>query len=196
MIRQAISCDICGTEMQNANHWFVAYDHGPELRVSIWGARIRLRAGARHLCGQTCLHKLVDEFMAKGLSLRISPSAEKSSNEKRNPLAKPARSDTSLTSLAAHAVPARISIAAGFDERESTCLLVPREREQSTRPIRQNSAVDPQELASWTNPVPASGIPVPSTRTIRAEAWKREREREQRDAQKQRSSVAARRSIA
>ena len=43
MIRQAISCDICGTEMLNANHWFVANDRGPELRISAWSAHNRLR---------------------------------------------------------------------------------------------------------------------------------------------------------
>jgi len=26
VIRQAISCDICGTEKKQTNHWFVAYD--------------------------------------------------------------------------------------------------------------------------------------------------------------------------
>lgn len=65
MIRQAISCDICGAEMQRANHWFVAYGQGEELRVSGWHTGKRLRAGAKHLCGQTCLHKLVDEFLAR-----------------------------------------------------------------------------------------------------------------------------------
>ena len=64
MIRQAISCDICGTEKKQTNHWFVAYDQGGELRVSGWNTRNRLRPGSKHLCGQTCLHKLVDEFMA------------------------------------------------------------------------------------------------------------------------------------
>lgn len=192
MIRQAISCDICGTEMQNANHWFVAYDHGPELRLGAWEARNRLRAGARHLCGQTCLHKLVDEFMAAALNLRTSPSSEKSSNKKTNPLAKPARRDTSLTSVAAHPAPARISIATGCDEHESaTPSLVLREVERGAP-----STVVPQELVPPSTPVPAARIPTASARNIRAEAWKREREREQRDAQKQRPSIAVRRSIA
>ena len=54
--------------MQRANHWFVAYGQGEELRVSGWSAGKRLRAGAKHLCGQTCLHKLVDEFLARATS--------------------------------------------------------------------------------------------------------------------------------
>src|ERR1700739_107427 len=76
VIRQAISCDICGTEMLNANHWFVAYDRGPELRIGAWSAHTRLKASARHLCGHKCLHKLVDNFMARAMSARALTSVE------------------------------------------------------------------------------------------------------------------------
>lgn len=65
MIRLAISCDICGAEKKQTNHWFIAYEAGGELRICGWTARLRKKSGAHHLCGQTCLHKLVDEFMAK-----------------------------------------------------------------------------------------------------------------------------------
>jgi hypothetical protein len=70
VIRQAISCDLCGTEKKQTNHWFVAYDQGGELRVSGWNSRNRQRPGSMHLCGQTCLHKLVDDFMARALLVR------------------------------------------------------------------------------------------------------------------------------
>jgi hypothetical protein len=76
VIRQAISCDICGTEKKQTNHWFVAYDQGGELRVSGWSSRNRLRPGAKHLCGQTCLHKLVDDFMAQALAVRTPSTAQ------------------------------------------------------------------------------------------------------------------------
>ncbi len=75
MIRQAISCDICGTEKRQTNHWFVAYDQGGELRVSEWNSRNRLRPESKHLCGQTCLHKLVDEFMARAMQARTPQAA-------------------------------------------------------------------------------------------------------------------------
>ena len=68
MIRRRFPA-IFGTEMLNPNHWFVANDHGPELRISAWSGHNRLSAAARHLCGQKCLHKLVDGFMAKALSV-------------------------------------------------------------------------------------------------------------------------------
>jgi hypothetical protein len=76
VIRQAISCDICGSEKRQTNHWFVAYDQGGELRVAGWSSRNRLRPGSKHLCGQTCLHKLVDEFMANAISGRVQAGSD------------------------------------------------------------------------------------------------------------------------
>lgn len=77
MIRQAISCDICASEKKQTNHWFVAFEQGGELRLSGWNSRNRLRQGMKHLCGQTCLHKLVDEFMARTIDIRaIAGSVE------------------------------------------------------------------------------------------------------------------------
>ena len=65
MIRQAISCDICGTEKRQANHWFVAYEQSGELRISGWNSPYLSCAGTKHLCGETCLHKLISKFLAK-----------------------------------------------------------------------------------------------------------------------------------
>src|SRR5208282_2663523 len=98
VIRQAISCDICGTEKKQTNHWFVACDLGGELRVSGWNSRNRLRPGSKHLCGQTCLHMLVDDFMARTLTSRAHPAAaeEIEAEEKALP------TDASLTSGAPH----------------------------------------------------------------------------------------------
>lgn len=65
MIRQAISCDICGSQKRQTNHWFMAYEQAQELRVSSWDSSRLLSPGTKHLCGETCLHKLVSEFVAK-----------------------------------------------------------------------------------------------------------------------------------
>ena len=94
MIRQAISCDICGAEMLNANHWFIAYNRGPELRIGTWSPNKRPRAATRHLCGHKCLHKLVDDFMAKTLNV---PAGE----NKATAMAEVQRTDTSLVARAA-----------------------------------------------------------------------------------------------
>lgn len=75
MIRQAISCDMCGAEKKQTNHWFVACEISGELRVSGWNSRNRLRTGSKHLCGQACLHKLADEFMARVIGEKTARTA-------------------------------------------------------------------------------------------------------------------------
>lgn len=151
MIRQAISCDICAREMQNPNHWFVVCDRGAELRVIRWNAGPRRRANVRHLCGQTCLHKLVDDFMARPDSqLPSAPSEE----------TKPSCMPT--------VIPAGLT-----DDFESSARLI-----------------TPIESAPAPHPDPAATPPLTLvTRHSPAEAWQREREREQR-------AGAGRRSIA
>ena len=98
VIRQAISCDICGAEKKQTNLWFVAYHQAGELRVSGWNSRNRLRAESKHLCGQTCLHRLVDEFFARTVANRSqTPDIEVAVCAEISP-----RTDTSLTSNIAH----------------------------------------------------------------------------------------------
>jgi hypothetical protein len=153
VIRQAISCDICGTDMLNANHWFVAYDSGPELRIGAWNPRNRLRASARHLCGQKCLHNLVDDFMARTFSPEASASVE-AGNSTRNRAARSiAHPDTSLTSFTTHKSTPLPIISACVENFESSARLI--------QPVEQRiprAASDPA--------------------TMRAEAWKRERQRQ------------------
>ena len=148
MIRQAISCDICGTEMLNANHWFVANDRGPELRISAWSARNRTRAGVRHLCGHKCLHKLVDDFMAKTLSARAPASVPAETAVDRSAQS----NDTTLAWSAPHRMQALPIIGSNIEDFESSAQLI-KSTEQFARA--------------------ASG---PTAH--RAEAWKRERERQ------------------
>ena len=206
MIRQAISCDICGSEKKQTNHWFVAYEQAGELRLAGWNSRNRLRAGARHLCGQTCLHKLIDDFMARDMAGRTQTAAaavaeaeavavaeaEKSSRfmaleaEKASRFARDSR-DTSLTADVAYA-----------EDFESSARLIPT---PATRVI-------PAAVAkSATLPPPVELVPAAracavepvaeetarfSSRNWRAEAWEREREREQHGLPRH-SGVAARR---
>jgi hypothetical protein len=148
VIRQAISCDICGTEMLNANHWFVANDHGPELRIGAWSTRSRTRAAVRHLCGHKCLHKFVDDFMAKTQSARASASVET-----ENAVQRPATlNDTTLTWAAPHRMQALPIIGSNVENFESSAQLI-----------------KPAEQIART----ASG-----SAALRAVAWKRERERQ------------------
>lgn len=162
MIRQAISCDICGTEKRQTNHWFVACENNGELRISGWSSRPRGRAGVRHLCGQTCLHKLVDEFMARTIAARPPAGAAVA-----EPVQRPAETDASLTSTAA------------FHEKQ-----IPVRVMAVPEPIP--SAVPSTVLSMPLRTVAATAVPQIedppkyASRRWHAEAWQRERDRERR----------------
>jgi hypothetical protein len=165
VIRQAISCDICATEKKQTNHWFVVSEQGGELRVSGWTSRNRLRPGMKHLCGQICLHKLVDEFMARTLAVRLhSGTAEDVATQ--HPVVD---TDASLTSEST------------YEEVESSARLIPTTDPPSTRrpPLRPPTGLVamPGRLTIEEAPTPAEP-PRFASRNWRAEAWDRERERE------------------
>lgn len=160
MIRQAISCDICKSEKKQSNHWFVAYEQGMELRVGGWDSRYRMRPGSKHLCGQTCLHKLVDDFLARTAETRASLAEA----ESVVPARVRATGDTSLTSNAAYA------------EVESVRLVKPAPAaELVTMPGKPEAA---------ERPAPVDEAPRYGSRHWRAEAWERELEREQLEAER------------
>jgi len=71
VIRQTITCDTCGIERKQANHWFEAFEHEGELRIRGLAPTKTTRPGLKHLCGQTCLHRLVDDFLAGNLASRM-----------------------------------------------------------------------------------------------------------------------------
>jgi hypothetical protein len=165
VIRQAITCDICGNEKKQTNHWFVTYEQGGELRVSGWSTRNRLRPGTKHLCGQTCLHKLVDDFMARAIGQKAQVTVHAVHVD-----AVPATSqvDASLTSRAA------------YDDFESSARLIT----PIVSAMQQPTAKPAAEVVEMTGKLRSDVvIPLPeeprfSSRNWRAEAWERERERE------------------
>ena len=165
MIRQAISCDICGTEMLNANHWFVANDRGPELRISAWSARNRTRAGVRHLCGHKCLHKLVDDFMARTLSARAAASVEADPSNATSASRAALPTDTSLTSTTPSKITTLPVIGSHIQDFES-----------SARLILSTDQISPRGVSSPT--------------ALRAEAWKRERQRLAEQTERAHRSIA------
>jgi len=171
VIRQAISCDICATEKKQTNHWFVAFEQGGELRVSGWNSRNRLRPGMKHLCGQTCLHKLVDEFMARTLAVRLPQGAAEEAVA-AHPIA---ASDACLTADAA------------YKELESSARLV--------APLRAPAelvAMPGRPLVEQLKPLDEP--PRFASRNWRAEAWDRERERELRAIERRNEFSPRRRS--
>ena len=67
MIKQSISCDMCGVQKREANHWFLANQESGELHVSQWTSKNLFSPGTKHLCGENCLHKFLSEFLAHSL---------------------------------------------------------------------------------------------------------------------------------
>jgi hypothetical protein len=175
VIRQAISCDICGAEKKQTNHWFVAWEQAGELRVSGWNSRNRLRAGSRHLCGQVCLHKLADDFMARVIADKIGA---------KNPAATPGElpeealsfADTSLTSPA---LP---------ENTASSARLMLRPQPRPTGPL-----VLPEHPRAESLPPLYDAPPRFATHNRRAEAWERERERTQQAGDSYRPALISRR---
>ena len=179
MIRQAISCDVCAAEKRQTNHWFVAYEQGGELRVSGWTSRHRLRQDSKHLCGQTCLHMLVDEFIAKSIAKRAQRNGDTVEAE-----AQPLElTDTSLAK------------AAPVPELESSARLLPPPAKEPPKPVHRPL---PEIVTMPVRPYPKDLPPLPAetlryaSRRWHAEAWERERERELR-AIENHPKIAARR---
>jgi hypothetical protein len=187
VIRQAISCDICASEKKQTNHWFVAYERGGELRVSGWNSRNRLRPGSKHLCGQTCLHKLVDDFMARTLAVRLQPSAADAVEVDSEVEKRAVATDTSFTSDAA------------YEEVESSAHLI-----TSPEPVLPKIPFRvPAELVTMPGRLQTSTrVSLPdeaprfASRNWRAEAWERERDREIHAAERRTDAPVRRRSKA
>lgn len=185
MIRQAISCDICGRDKQQTNHWFVVSEHGAELRISGWHSQARMSAKAKHLCGQTCLHKLVDDFMARTLAVPAVSAADN-----------PDAIEENIRVAAVPAIPTDISLTASRAHPLSAPSAVP-----ISAPY--NDAYDPSRQTRLPVCPPSAQVPeIPETHpsfnshTWRAEAWKREQLREQQRDQRNPRKPANRPSIA
>ena len=165
--------------MQNPNHWFVVYDGGPEFRMTRWNSRTRLRPDARHLCGQTCLHKLVDDFMVRTISDRVTTTADKAGQpqpEKARP--EQAQREKEKKAPPPAIKPVEASLAA--ESPQTTPIQRPAvhipdtyidDYESSARLI---TPIEPDRNSNTDAPVTA---PSYSSRSWRADAWKRERER-------------------
>jgi hypothetical protein len=161
-------------EKKQTNHWFVASEQGGELRVSGWSARNRLRPGMKHLCGQTCLHKLVDEFMARTLAVRVPAGSVEEVMTQHHPAA----TDANLTSDP------------GNGEVESSARVItpaaplPPALPKHT-PIRPAPELVPTPARISMEPLGVPDEPPRYTsRNWRAEAWDRERERELRSVER------------
>jgi hypothetical protein len=80
--KEVYACDVCGTERKDANHWFLAAEYtgavatgsqenrtfGDDVLTQLafckWSASSKNPA-VKHICGQVCAQKLLDEFLSK-----------------------------------------------------------------------------------------------------------------------------------
>lgn len=79
--KEAYTCDVCGVERMEANHWFKMrrassnnrFDGNDLLVIGRWEWKAvnyaidsqQEYSDMIHLCGQTCAHKLLDQFMSE-----------------------------------------------------------------------------------------------------------------------------------
>jgi hypothetical protein len=175
VIRLAISCDICGAEKKQTNHWFVAYEHAGELRIGGWNSRYCKRVGSRHLCGQTCLHKLVDEFMAQTIAEDREIAAAELASQEPQVVSQAAHTaaPVAVEPVAPHLRVAEYS-SAYEDDYGSSARLIPTPAAVSPaatremRPMRESEPPLP----------PATEAPKYLSHQWRTSAWERERKRE------------------
>lgn len=197
MIRQAISCDICGAEKKQTNHWFVAWEQAGELRVSGWNSRNRLRTGSRHLCGQVCMHKLADDFMARVIAQKTKAPDAEETEAAEIPQAARAAAATSASAAVSRIAAAQSaelasmryarslntdnSLTSQSDSAETSMRLLPAAPDVSRPDPRIAAAlVNMRERTPDGLPLPPVEPPRFATRDRRAEAWQRERQRTQR----------------
>jgi len=190
VIRQAISCDICGTEKGQTNHWFVACELGGELRISDWSSRYRSKPNAKHLCGQTCLHKLADDFMARSIAVRTQPGPARGSEagEHQTPVLADSipATDVPLDEFESSArliVPPKAACPPAAHRTERSVLEMP-------EPMERREQI-PVRTGGPHGQVSVREVEGTAQHNRRAEAWKRERERELRAAEKRPDLPAA-----
>lgn len=197
MIRQAISCDLCGSEKRQTNHWFVAYEQNGELRLAGWNSRNRLRAGTRHLCGQTCLHKLVDDFMARAIQQKNQPAKEAGVESSAGTAGRATVAGCEVTdgSRDSAGIDRGLTSISGCEEFESSArLITPLDAAPESAALRPVPALVTMTARKWIDTVvPPIEEPRPTARNRRIEAWERERERELR-LQDCRGDISRRRS--
>ena len=80
-VKSTVICDVCGKERQQTNHWWTAlvssagwwtikhYDDNDNY------------SGLKHLCGQACVHTMVDAWMSSGAQAAQTVPAIESSTE-------------------------------------------------------------------------------------------------------------------
>jgi hypothetical protein len=61
-ITQSVTCDVCGKQKGEVNHWYLSSVDGGTLHLDKWDDDSAAAAG-NHLCGQDCVVKAVNKWM-------------------------------------------------------------------------------------------------------------------------------------
>jgi hypothetical protein len=78
VIQHVITCDMCGAQKREANHWFLVREESGELRISGWNFPHTLSPETRHLCGETCVHKLISRDLKRLANVGTQCAADNS----------------------------------------------------------------------------------------------------------------------
>ena len=62
MLKQTYTCDVCGAERKEGNHWFSVLFTSGGAHLRKWQER---GDSDYHLCGQECVHKMLDKWMIR-----------------------------------------------------------------------------------------------------------------------------------
>jgi hypothetical protein len=68
-IATKITCDGCGTEKKETNHWldvWVDAESGAAVHFTPISAPAGYRLFAKQVCGHACAHKLLDQWLTMG----------------------------------------------------------------------------------------------------------------------------------
>jgi hypothetical protein len=62
MKTEIYTCDVCGTQKKESNHWFVLFS---PFYLSTWTNEAQNVEDAVHICSSQCAHKKLEEFLSK-----------------------------------------------------------------------------------------------------------------------------------
>jgi hypothetical protein len=149
MIRQAINCDMCGAErLESTSRWFVADEIKGEIRLRGWESPQKSRRNARHLCGQKCVQRMMDNFTATLLAGQAGKGSTKDASE----LAVAMVAAPAAQPAAVHQVAAQPAAAAKAPALVESAL------DRDEMPILERMGYDRETVAqieadSWAGPV-------------------------------------------
>jgi hypothetical protein len=72
----AYVCDVCGTTRAKSNHWRLVVIDAKGFHVCDWNDSKAKNKKVKHICGQLCLHKSLDKYMAPSAPILVSEEHE------------------------------------------------------------------------------------------------------------------------